>query len=360
MRRSWPIGFLISFLLIFTFRPESSPQPGRRCQVPAATQEGAPPDSAELATGPSPTPPAAPVEPQIEETQPRARSAVLAGLLWALRHQNEDGSWGDAPTTLGDRTIGRTGVTGFVLLALLGAGYSHLSRDEYDGIVVGPRVKKGISWLLTQLREDGLFLSGYDDRFDQAIAALALSDSYGMTASTWLKEPTARALDALTRLQAADGSWGGSAATPWAILALVSGENNELPYPNETRDRAFAYLRTQPHAAQLEAREFLKDRSDPDALEGLAQAIANSPPHADETDFEALYHQATGLFLYDGPEGVLWKKWAPAARDALIPAQNPDGSWNGGSESHRLVRTALAEFTLQTCYRYGGSLTLGR
>ncbi|HVR86834.1 MAG TPA: hypothetical protein VMU54_21095, partial [Planctomycetota bacterium] len=197
-------------------------------------------------------------------------------------------------------------------------------------------------------------------QFDQAVAALALSESYGMTASSWLKEPTARSLDALVRLQGADGSWGGSTATPWALLALVSGENSELPYPNETRERAFAYLRIQPHPAQLEVREFLKDRSDPDALESLAQAIASSPPRAGETDFEVLCHQALGLLLYDGPDGVLWKKWAPAARDALLPAQNPDGSWNGGSESHRLVRTSLAEFSLQTCYRFGSSLTLGR
>ncbi|HVR86772.1 MAG TPA: prenyltransferase/squalene oxidase repeat-containing protein, partial [Planctomycetota bacterium] len=164
MRRSWPVGFLIAFLLILTFRPESPPQPGRRFQAPPAAQEEGSPKIAELVTGPTPAP-AAPVEPQPEEVKPEARSAVLAGLLWALRHQNEDGSWGDVPTTLGDRTIGRTGVTGFVLLALFGAGYSHLSRDEYDEIVVGPRVKKGLSWLLSQLCEDGSFLSGYDGQF---------------------------------------------------------------------------------------------------------------------------------------------------------------------------------------------------
>ena len=260
MRRSWPIGFLIAFALLLTFRPESSPQPGWHFQVPPGAQEESSPIAAELVTGLSPAQPAAPVEPQAMEVKPMARSGVLAGLLWALRHQNEDGSWGDVPTTLGDRTIGRTGVTGFVLLALLGAGYSHLSRDEYDGIVVGPRVKKGLSWLISQLREDGSFRSGFDDRLDQAIAALALSESYGMTASSSLREPTARSLDALVRLQGADGSWGGSTATPWALLALVSGENNELPYPNETRERAFAYLRIQPVSAQLEVREFLKQR----------------------------------------------------------------------------------------------------
>ena len=81
---------------------------------------------------------------------------------------------------------------------------------------------------------------------------------------------------------------------------------------------------------------------------------------AGETDFEFVYHQALGLYQYDGPGGVLWKKWAPAARDALLSTQNRDGSWNGGSQSHRLVRTSLAELSLQIYYRYISNLTYGR
>jgi hypothetical protein len=132
-----------------------------------------------------------------------------------------------------------------------------------------------------------------------------------------------------------------------------------MPYPAESRERALAYLRTHPHPAQLEARLLLKDRSDPDAMESLAQSIAGTPPRAGGTDFESLCHQISGLYLYDG-DGVLWKKWSPAARDALVVLQNPDGSWNGGSLSHRLVLSSLAERSLQIYYRYSGNFTFGR
>jgi hypothetical protein len=288
-----------------------------------------------------------------------ARSPVLAGLVWAFRYQNDDGSWGDEPTTLGDRTIGKTGVTSLVLLSFLGAGYSQLSKDEFDGIPVGMLIKKAQDWLLAQQREDGSFRSGFDDRFDQALAVLALSESYGMTASMRLKDPTARGLDALLDLQGPDGSWGGGTTTPWAIEALVSGSNSELPVPPSARERALESLRSQAASARLEALMMCQDHRDPELVETLAQQVSNSLPRVGETDFQTIYHQSLGLYQYDGSDGVLWKKWAPAAKEVLLSTQNADGSWNGGSLSHRLVRTSLAEFSLQTYYRYGNNLAFG-
>jgi hypothetical protein len=359
MRRHWPYAFLIGFVAILTFRADRPTLLPKRPQVLPVREGDSSPESAGSAVRAELPNPVPKVEAGQEEAKPAARSVVLSGLLWALRHQNDDGSWGDVSATVGDRAIGKTGVTSLVLLSLFGAGYSHLSRDEYDEIAVGPQVKKGLIWLLAQQRGDGTFRSGHGDSFEHALAALALSDAFGMTVSPFLQEPAARSLDALVRLQGADGSWGGSTATPWAIEALVSGEQSEMPYPAETRERALAYLRTHPHPAQLEARLLLKDRSDPDAMESLAQSIASAPPRAGGTDFESLCHQSSGLYQYDG-DGVLWKKWSPAARDALTVLQNPDGSWNGGSLSHRLALCSLAERSLQIYYRYSSSFTFGR
>src|SRR5258706_14915280 len=190
VRRYLPLVLLFALALILTFHRIPSPQPGVRAGLrPALVQDPSTKIVQTEILGSSPVPKMS-CEVQQEGTSPtEARSPVLAGLLWALRHQNEDGSWGDVPVTLGERTIGKTGVTSLVLLSLLGAGYSQLSRDEYDEVVVGPKVKKGLQWLLSQQRVDGTFLSGHDDPFDQALAALALSDAYGMTASQVLKEP---------------------------------------------------------------------------------------------------------------------------------------------------------------------------
>jgi hypothetical protein len=359
MKRIWPFAFLIAFVLILSFHTAPSSQRILRSRIRIAVEDAAPPDIGEPIARRSPPSSRSTIEPE-EAPKPEARSPVLAGLLWALRQQNPDGSWGDGPTTLGGRTIGNTGVTSLVLLSLLGAGYSHLSRDEFDGIAIGPQVKKALEWLTSQQREDGRFHSGFDDPFDQALAALALGETYGMTASQSLKAPAALSLDALVRLQGADGSWGGSTPTFWAVQALVSGELSELPYPKETRERALAYLRTQASPGSLEARQLLKDRSDPDAMESMAQSIVSSLPFPGEPDVESLSHQSFGLFLYDGADGVLWKQWSGDAGKALHASQNGDGSWNGGTLSHRLARTSMAEFSLQIYYRYANIRPFGR
>src|SRR5260221_4433730 len=210
MKRTWPVAFLVAFVLILSFHTLPSPNPVPHDRVRPQVEESAPPEHAESAMLPIAPPSAPSIETKAEEQpKPGTGSAVLAGLVWALQHQNDDGSWGDEPTTLGDRTIGKTGISSLVLLSLLGAGYSHLSRDEYEGIGVGPRVKKALEWLRAQQREDGSFRSGVDEPFDQALGASALSEAYGMTGSLYLKEPAALALDALVRFQGADGSWGG-------------------------------------------------------------------------------------------------------------------------------------------------------
>ncbi len=238
MRRHWPFGFLFFLALALAVHVVPPPQPVDR--TPGTGSPAPDPD----ADSPTPTAaPRVPAEAPSSAPEPAAaatatRSPVLAGLLWALRHQNNDGSWGDEPTTLGNRTIGKTGITSLVLLSLLGAGYSHLSKDEYDGIPVGVLIKKGTDWLLAQQREDGTFRSGFDDRFDQALAVLALSETYGMTASMRLKDPTTRAMDALLELQGPDGSWGGGATTPWAVEALVSASTSEVRVPPSAREGA--------------------------------------------------------------------------------------------------------------------------
>jgi hypothetical protein len=362
LKRAWPFAFLIAFVLLLTFHGTppsrgSGPRESRTAAEEDATPEAAGRCAPPRTPSPLPASDAGASEAE-EETQPRSTSSVLAGLLWALKNQNDDGSWGDEPTTLGDRTIGKIGVTSLILLSLSGAGYSQLSKDEYDDVVVGPRIKKALHWLLSQQREDGLFRSGHDESFDQALAAYALSELYGMTASQPLKEPTALALDALVRLQRADGSWGGKEPTQWAADALISGQYSELPYPPETRERMLAWFHAHPSPTQLDTRVLLKDH--PEALESLAQGVVCDLPRAGETDFGSIYRGSSGLYLYDGSEGALWKQWVEPMRRALLPSQNRDGSWNGGSLSHCLVRSSLATLSLETFYRYSSVFRLGK
>src|SRR5207244_9581856 len=102
--------------------------------------------------------------------------------------------------------------TSLVLLTYLGAGYTHLSRDSYGA---GDAVKRGLQWLVAQQDTDGTFND--KDSAANAVAALALTETYGMTASPSCKEPAQRAVAAVERMDSNEPS-----DLAWNSLVLVS------------------------------------------------------------------------------------------------------------------------------------------
>jgi len=279
------------------------------------------------------------------------RSAVGAGLLWLARHQNEDGSFGDGTASIGGRTIGKTGITALAILSFLGAGYSQLSRDDFDdGKSIGTTIQKSLQWFLKDLREDGTFRSGHDVAFDQVLACLALSEAYGMTAAAPLKEPAEQALGAMLRMQGSDGSWGGPEVTAWAVHALASAELSELPTPLEAHESVLQYLGGVPHPGNALSRIMLTKKRESAAVD--AAAAAASLPQGDSRDFLDWLHVTYSVFQYSGPEGEMWKTVNEPMKRAILPLQDRNGSWQGGTGSHTVVRTSLAELTLQVYYRY--------
>ena len=126
-------------------------------------------------------------------------SAVIAALKWLAHHQGPDGGWG--AESFGNQCTGGkcggagerdydTGVTALSILAFLGAGYSHLSRDEFADPVqpgrvlrFGETVKKGEQWLIAHQDPEGCVGErGVKYMYNHTVAALALSEAYGMTA----------------------------------------------------------------------------------------------------------------------------------------------------------------------------------
>lgn len=92
--------------------------------------------------------------------------AVLEGLRWLVRHQNPDGSWGvdslrercDAkhpciPADVEVTANYNEGLTGLALLAFLGAGFTHESKEFVVDTAMakkhyfGEVIKKGLMWL---------------------------------------------------------------------------------------------------------------------------------------------------------------------------------------------------------------------
>ncbi|HVE43482.1 MAG TPA: prenyltransferase/squalene oxidase repeat-containing protein [Planctomycetota bacterium] len=276
------------------------------------------------------------------------RSFTARSLVWLAKHQNEDGSWGDGPALLEGQYLGRAGITSLVLLSLIHAGYTQLSKDVYDGTPMGHSVLRALIYLLKDQQQDGTFESSQGG-LDQALVALALSEGYGVTASGYLKDPAAKALDALVRSQFPDGSWGPPATSVAALHALYSGELSELPIDNDVRARALQYAGTCPHPGMLGARILMtKQRGEQEGA--AAAAFAEAPPPPD--DFAGWLHASTGVYLASGPEGRLWKEWSGSMREMTGRTRARDGSWPAGTGSATIVRTSLALQMEELLYRY--------
>jgi hypothetical protein len=142
---------------------------------------------------------------------------------WILRVQASDGSW------RGDSHVGPVGVTGLLVLGLLGDGHTTQSEAFRE------RVTRASDWLLAQQhRASGCF--GVSSReelreeralLDHAWATLAISELLVLGKRLPVHEGALRAaIEALLSAQSEDGSFGTVRATGWAVLALVSARDS--------------------------------------------------------------------------------------------------------------------------------------
>jgi hypothetical protein len=150
--------------------------------------------------------------------------AVLEGLRWLIRHQNEDGSWGaetiathcspaDKPCISAGTEIKpnfNAGLTGLALLCFLGQGISVGSKIEIVDTAMGKRhqagevVKKGVRWLIEHQDKERGCLSNPDfspGMYNEALATMALCEAYGISRNRELKRPAQSAVNWLVDAQ---------------------------------------------------------------------------------------------------------------------------------------------------------------
>ncbi len=354
-------------------------------------------------------------------------SAVIAALKWLAHHQGPDGGWG-AESFQNQCSGGRcggpgekdydTGVTALSVLAFLGAGYSHLSRDEFADPVqpgrvlrFGEVVKKGERWLIDHQDPEGCVGErGVKYMYNHAVGALALSEAYGMTASEPLRGPAQKAIEFLLAAQNPGKGWRYSSksgdndcsVTGWAVMALKSAELSDIHFPKTAYDGALAwfneatetngYYRTGYNArgtgtvfvpgkneqfvdhpamtaVSVMSRIFMQKRKGDPALGGVSLLAGDLPEWKEhKIDFYYWYYSSLALFQFDGPDGVMWKKWNEPMKNALVPHQHTTGCKNGswdsdvdrwGVEGGRVFAVAINALTLEVYYRYanviGGS-----
>ncbi|HLY12474.1 MAG TPA: hypothetical protein VKW04_24435 [Planctomycetota bacterium] len=349
-------------------------------------------------------------------------SAVIAALRWLARHQGPEGGWG-AEAFQGQCIGGRcggigerdydTGVTGLAILAFLGAGYSQLSRDTKTDpafpdrpLHFGDVVKKGLQYLLAHQDPEGCIGErGMKYMYNHCVAALALSEAYGMTVSAPLKDPAQKAIDFIIASQNPGKAWRYSAksgdndtsVSGWAIMALKSAEMSDLAFPasayegalgwlNEVTDGANGYPRAgynmkgtwkvyvpgkneqfdhheSMSAVSVMSRIFIQKKKTNEM--GSVNLLVSDLPEwkPSKIDFYYWYYASLALFQYDGPDGGLWRKWNEPMKNTLVPSQHTkkdgclNGSWDSerdrwGAEGGRVYGVAINALTLEVYYRY--------
>lgn len=168
--------------------------------------------------------------------------AIGLGLAWLRAHQSPDGAWRpaeldrwcDGAETTHPPPDGRgkpgldVGATALALCAYLGAGYTWRGNDDHVRTVA-----RAVGFLRARQRGDGGFSprAHADWILEDAFAALALVEAYGMTGQQSLRLVAQRALDHLASIRTPAGVWGyGWAPGPsddpltsaWAALPFVS------------------------------------------------------------------------------------------------------------------------------------------
>src|SRR6185436_12436209 len=347
-------------------------------------------------------------------------SAVLMSLKWLARHQNADGSWSPdgfeacckgGPCGGKGEKEGTIGATSLSLLGFLGAGYSQLSKDEFPDPVeparvlkFGEVVKSAMRFLLSKQDPDGCVGERVPRHlYSHAMATLALSEAYGMTAAAVLKEPAQKAVDFLVAAQNPGKGWryssksgdNDTSVTGWAVMALKSAELSNLTFPRTAYEGAVAWFDSvtdekgragynakgtgkvfipginenfDPHetmtAFTMLGRIFIEKRkADPRLGLGANLLVADLPEmNGNKIDFYYWYAASLALFQYDGPEGPMWKTWNEPMKNTLVPAQKSgkdgckNGSWDPidrwSAEGGRVYATALNTLTLEVYYRY--------
>jgi hypothetical protein len=241
------------------------------------------------------------------------------------------------------------GTTGLALLAFLGAGYSHLSKDTYDGLCFGHVVRKGLQSLMNRQDASGRFCA--ETPRDNAIAATALSEAYGMTGSNLLKENAARGVARVAESKPEEPEvllWKGMVLYSWE---LGEGENSRERIAAISKDLG-SREGTLALAGGVLLTAWAKAEKDEARLGRLCQLnMAGMDP-------KTLYFTHHALLAADTHRSPRWKERWPMVKDRLVLAQRPGksgdcarGSCDGEGFRGRLAATAYAALTWQLNYR---------
>lgn len=328
--------------------------------------------------------------------------AVALGLRWLAEHQNRDGTWslqydfgrsGDLSVNQGelggpDASPQETLISGtaLALLPFLGAGETHQNGHYRQN------VKAGLSALIALGEEDEYEGISWRDAsgkiYSHGLAAIALTESYGITKDRKLLMPAQAAIDHLVDIQ--DPTFGGwryeprqlsdTSVTGWQVMALKSATLGGLKVPRRSQKLARQFFDSVQHedgfrsvylpvpsedgpsktltAISCLSRMYLGWEQFDNRLKNSIAYVTQDGPS--ERSFYQNYYASQMLFHYTNGTGKVWERWNKKLRNQLINQQETSGRAAGSwweDDPHnrlggRLYTTSLAIMTLEVYYRY--------
>lgn len=320
--------------------------------------------------------------------------AVEDALRWLAAHQSPDGGWeaegfsrwcegrrvAEGPDGAG-KAVYDVGVSGLAVLAFLGAGYTQRSEGPFGDVV-----RRGLRALVNAQDAEGCFGARSSSHYvyNHAVAALAVVEAYGMTASPMLKNPAQKALDFIALARNPYFAWrygvkpgdNDTSVTGWMMMALKSARTiaaldtaagrpaslqidvdaldgvrswiakmtdestGRVGYqqrgsgparPGDLVDRFPADLSEAMTAVGVLARVFLDE--DPRTSEPIQRGVALMgkrlpvwDPAGGGTDLYYWYYATLALHQVGGPT---WKAWDAAMKPAIVDSQRRDGDYCG-------------------------------
>lgn len=299
-------------------------------------------------------------EPAAVRIEPHTRVAVGKALDWLHARQQPDGSWGN------------TANTAFALLAFLSDGHVP-DRGRY-----GPATTKAVRSLLAGAGPDGYLVGpAGGNMYSHGLAALALSQVYGMTAEPDVRRVLKKAVDLTVRSQNHEGGWrydpapsgADVSATITQVMALRGAKDGGLFVPDETFRKALKYIDTcrdaktggyryQPFssgpgyartAAGLCVLQ-LCGEYDARPVEPAAKYLGEVGDDR-EHFWYGHYYAAHGLHQLGGRR---WADYYARVSGRLLAMQKPTGEWNEEMEreSGPVYQTAVAVLVLDVPTHY--------
>ncbi|MFH1969463.1 MAG: prenyltransferase/squalene oxidase repeat-containing protein [Verrucomicrobiota bacterium] len=318
----------------------------------------------------------------------QTEEAVEQALAWLSRAQSDDGRWDiDAFKTLnecggaGNMANEDVGLTGLVLLAYLGAGYTHLDGAYQE------TVRKGLDWLLNGEKEDG-DIRGAGQMYGQAMATTALCESYSLTGDERLLAPTQRAVKFILNSQTPESGWrymsrndSDTSVTGWQILALKSAQIAGFAVPDQTfkwmdlwLDKVrqgndgglYSYkpghvvtpvMTAEGAFCQLFMGEQASARAQAESVAFIMQNLPVWNPESRSVHIYYWYYATLTMYLSGAKE---FEAWNSALTKALLQGHSTSGpaagSWDPvcmlGSRGGRVYSTAVGALCLEVYYRF--------